>query len=345
MEYTRLGSSGLRVSRIALGTMGFGDGSREKWALDYDAAAPFFRQALDLGITFWDTANIYGFGSSETVVGRAIKELARRDDAVLATKVHQRGARRDLEGSGLSRKAVMEQIDASLTRLGTDYVDLYQIHRFDPDTPGRGDHGGAARRRQGRQGPLPRRVQHARLEVAKMQHAAELHGWTPFVSMQDQYSLIEREEEREMFGLLYTDQGVGSLPWSPLAGGMVARPWGDRSTTRSRDNVEVDFKGDPLWLDSDKGIVDAVQHIAEDRGVSMGQVALAWVLKHPVVDSPIVGATAEHHLADAAAAVDLKLTDDESATLERVRRRYQRGSDADSVVIGATDHGLHDERA
>jgi 1-deoxyxylulose-5-phosphate synthase len=315
MEYTRLGSSGLRVSRIALGTMGFGDGSRETWALDFDAAAPFFKQALDLGITFWDTANIYGFGSSEKVVGRAIKELARRDDIILATKVHQT-VHEGPGGSGLSRKAIMEQIDASLTRLGTNYVDLYQIHRFDAETPveetmealhdvvkaGKARYLGASSM--------------LAWEFAKMQHAAELHGWTKFVSMQDQYSLIQREDEREMFGLL-ADQGVGSLPWSPLAGGMVARPWGDRSTTRSKDNVEVDFNGNPLWLDSDKDIVDAVQHIAQDRGVSMGQVALAWVLKHPVVDSPIVGATKEHHLADAAAAVDLRLTDDESAALER----------------------------
>ncbi len=320
MEYTRLGSSGLRVSRIALGTMGFGDGSREKWALDYDTAAPLFRQALELGITFWDTANIYGFGSSEQVVGRAIKELARRDDIVLATKVHQT-MHAGPGGSGLSRKAIMEQIDASLTRLGTDYVDLYQIHRFDPETPveetmealhdvvkaGKARYLGASSM--------------LAWQFAKMQHAADLHGWTRFVSMQDQYSLIQREEEREMFGLL-ADQGLGSLPWSPLAGGMLARPWGDRSTTRSRDNVDVDFNGNPVWLDSDQGIVDAVQQVAEDRGVSMGQVALAWVLKNPVVDSPIVGATKEHHLADAAAAADLKLTDEESATLERdyVRR-------------------------
>jgi 1-deoxyxylulose-5-phosphate synthase len=320
MEYTRLGSSGLRVSRIALGTMGFGDGSREKWALDYDAAVPFFRQALDLGINFWDTANIYGFGSSEMVVGRAIKELARRDDIILATKVHQQ-VHEGPGGSGLSRKAIMEQIDASLIRLGTDYVDLYQIHRFDPDTPveetmealhdvikaGKARYIGASSM--------------SAWQFAKMQYIAEANGWTRFVSMQDQYSLIQREEEREMFPLL-ADQGVGSLPWSPLAGGLLARSWGDQSTNRSKDNVSVDFNGNPLWLDSDKGIVDAVQHIAEARGVSMGQVALAWVLKNPVVDAPIVGATKEHHLADAAAAVALELTDEDSAALgqDYVRR-------------------------
>jgi aryl-alcohol dehydrogenase-like predicted oxidoreductase len=300
--------------------MGFGDGSRETWALDYDDAVPFFKQALDLGISFWDTANIYGFGSSEKVVGRAIKELARRDDIILATKVHQK-VHEGPGGSGLSRKAIMEQIDASLRRLGTDYVDLYQIHRFDPETPveetmealhdviktGKARYLGASSM--------------LAWEFAKMQYVAEANGWTKFVAMQDQYSLMQREEEREMFGLL-ADQGVGSLPWSPLAGGVLARPWGDRSTNRGKDNADVDFNGNPLWLDSDKGIVDAVQRIAEARGVSMGQVALAWVLRNSVVDAPIVGATKEHHLADAAAAVDLELTADEVTALEQdyVRR-------------------------
>jgi aryl-alcohol dehydrogenase-like predicted oxidoreductase len=300
--------------------MGFGDGSRETWALDYDDAAPFFKQALDLGITFWDTANIYGFGSSEKVVGRALREHTRRDDIILATKVHQQ-VHEGPGGSGLSRKAIMEQVDASLTRLGTDYVDLYQIHRFDPDTPveetmealhdvvkaGKARYLGASSMWA--------------WQFARMQHAAQLNGWTTFVSIQDQYSLMQREEEREMFGLL-ADRGVGSLPWSTLAGGVLARPWGDRSTTRGKGNADVDFNGNPLWFDSDKGIVDAVQRIAQARGVSMGQVALAWVLNNPVVDAPIVGATKEHHLADAAAAVDLELTGDEITALERdyVRR-------------------------
>jgi aryl-alcohol dehydrogenase-like predicted oxidoreductase len=215
--------------------MGFGDGSREEWAVGYDDAAPFFRQALELGVTLWDTANIYGFGSSEAVVGRAIKEFACRDDIILATKVHQR-VHEGPGGSGLSRKAVMEQIDASLTRLGTDCVDLYQIHRFDPETPveetmealhdvvkaGKARYLGASSMWA--------------WQFAKMQHAAEVHGWTTFVTMQDQYSLIHREEEREMFGLL-ADQGVGSIPWSPLAGGMVARPWGDKNTTGPRPTL------------------------------------------------------------------------------------------------------------
>jgi aryl-alcohol dehydrogenase-like predicted oxidoreductase len=221
----------------------------------------------------------------------------------------------------------MDQIDASLARLGTDYVDLYQIHRFDADTPveetmealhdvvkaGKARYLGASSMWA--------------WQFAKLQHAADLNGWTRFVSMQDQYGVIHREEEREMFGLL-ADQGVGSLPWSPLAGGMVARPWGDRRTFRSKGNADVDgkadvdFSGNPLWLDSDKAIVDAIQRIAETRGVSMAQVALAWVLKHPVVDAPIVGATKEHHLTDASAALDLTLTDDEITALEEpyVRR-------------------------
>jgi aryl-alcohol dehydrogenase-like predicted oxidoreductase len=314
MKYTRLGSSGLQVSRISMGTMGYGDGSREEWALDYDAAVPFFRQALELGITFWDTANIYGFGSSERVVGRALKDLTRRDDIVLATKVHQK-VHEGPGGSGLSRKAILEQIDASLTRLGTDYVDLYQIHRFDPDTPveetmealhdvvkaGKARYLGASSMWA--------------WQFAKLQATADLHGWTRFVSMQDQYSLIQRAEEREMFPLL-ADQGVGSIPWSPLSGGVLARPWGDRTTSRGEGTPETDFNGNPLWLDSDKSIIDSVQQIAAQRGVSMAQVALAWVLRNPVVDAPIVGATKQHHLADAAAAIDLDLTDDEVAALE-----------------------------
>jgi aryl-alcohol dehydrogenase-like predicted oxidoreductase len=224
MEYTRVGSSGLKVSRIALGTMSFGDGSggRESWPLGYDDAAPFFRQALDLGINFWDTANGYSSGTSEEAVGRALKEFTRRDDMVVATKVffpvHDGPG-----GSGLSRKAIMEQIDASLTRLGTDYVDLYQIHRFDPETPveetiealhdvvkaGKARYIGASSMRA--------------WQFAKLQHVAEANGWTKFISMQDQYNLIQRGEELEMFGLL-ADQGVGSIPWSPLAQGVVTRP-------------------------------------------------------------------------------------------------------------------------
>jgi len=218
-------------------------------------------------------------------------------------------------GQGLSRKAVMEQIDASLARLGVDYVDLYQIHRFDPETPveetmealhdvvkaGKVRYIGASSMWAWR--------------FAKMQYAAEANGWTKFVSMQDQYSVIHREEELEMFGLL-ADQGVGSIPWSPLAGGVVTRPWGENNTTRGKNQPSTDFDGHPLWLDSDKAIVNSIQSIAQCRGVSMAQVAMAWVLKNPVVDAPIVGSTKDHHLADAVAALDLQLTDDEVTALE-----------------------------
>jgi len=218
-------------------------------------------------------------------------------------------------GSGLSRKAILEQVDASLRRLGTDYVDLLQIHRFDPEVPveetmealhdvvkaGKARYLGASSMWAWR--------------FAKMQHAAERHGWTRFISMQNQYSLLAREEEREMFGLL-ADQGVGSIPWSPLAAGKLTRPWGEQGSARSQANPSIDTFGRPLWLASDKAIVDVVARIAQERGVSMATGAMAWVLKHPVVDAPIVGATKPHHLADAAAALDLELTDAESADLE-----------------------------
>jgi 1-deoxyxylulose-5-phosphate synthase len=311
MKYRRLGSSGLVVSRIGLGCMSFGDPSRgfSKWSLTDDAARPFFAQAVELGITFWDTANVYGFGSSEEIVGRAVKEHTRREDVVLATKVHFKmhdGA----GGSGLSRKAVMEQIDGSLTRLDTDYVDLYQIHRFDPDTPveetmealhdvvkaGKARYIGASSMWA--------------WQFAKMQHAADLHGWTRFVSMQDQYNLMQREEEREMFGLL-GDQGVGSIPYSPLAKGRLARPWGQHTNRFDTDPVGRRFD-----IDNDRPIVDGVRQIAEHRGIPMAHVALAWVLKNPVVTAPIVGATKPHHLADAIDALDVELTDDEIRTLE-----------------------------
>ena len=315
VEQVRLGSSGLKVSRIALGCMSFGDGSRMPWALGDEAGEPIFRQAIDLGITFWDTANIYGHGSSEEIVGRALKAYTRRDDIVLATKLFQPMGDGP-GGAGLSRRAVMEQVDASLTRLGTDYIDLYQIHRFDPHTPieetmealhdvvkaGKVRYLGASSMWA--------------WQFATMQHAADLHGWTRFISMQDQYSLLHREEEREMFGLL-AHQGVGAIPWSPLAAGRLARPWGATGTERSVKNADVDMYGRPLFLDSDVAVVDAVQRIAEARGVPMAQVALAWVLHNAVVSAPIVGSTKPHHLSDAVAALDLQLTDDEVVALEQ----------------------------
>jgi aryl-alcohol dehydrogenase-like predicted oxidoreductase len=311
MEYRRLGNSGLRVSRIVLGCMSFGDTSRgfSEWSLGDEEAQPFFQQAIELGITFWDTANVYGIGSSEEIVGRAMKKYAQRDEIVLATKVHF-PMHEGPGGSGLSRKAIMEQIDASLTRLDTDYVDLYQIHRFDPQTPieetmealhdvvkaGKARYIGASSMWA--------------WQFSKMQYTADLHGWTRFVSMQDQYNLMQREEEREMFGLL-ADQGVGSIPYSPLAKGRLARPWGEHTA-----RFDVDPVGRRYDIESDKPIVEAVQQVAEARGVPMAYVALAWVLRNPVVTAPIVGPTKPHHLPDAVAALDVELSDDDVRTLE-----------------------------
>ncbi|WP_067811307.1 aldo/keto reductase [Actinomadura kijaniata] len=315
MEYIRLGSAGLKVSRLALGCMSFGTPSPlSPWVLDDEAAEPLFRQAVELGITFWDTANIYGMGTSEEIVGRALRKYASREEIVLATKVlfpMRQGPSRP----GLSRKAIIEQLDASLTRLGTDHVDLYQIHRFDPETPV--EETMEALHDVIKAGKV-RYIGASSMwawQFAKMQHAAQANGWTRFVSMQDQYSLLQREEEREMFGLL-ADQGVGSLPWSPLAGGRLARPWGEGGTARAEVSPPTDPWGRPLFLDSDKAIVQAVQRIAEERGVSMATVAMAWVLRNPVVTAPIVGATKPHHLADAAAALEIRLTDEEVSALE-----------------------------
>jgi 1-deoxyxylulose-5-phosphate synthase len=314
MEYTRLGSSGLKVSRIALGCMSFGAGEQTRWALDRDAADPIFRQALELGITFWDTANIYGRGSSESIVGSALEAHTRRDDIVLATKLFWK-MHDGPGGQGLSRKAIIEQLDASLERLGTDYIDLYQIHRFDRETPV--EETMSALHDAVTSGKV-RYIGASSMwawQFAAMQHAADLHGFTRFISMQDQYSLIHREEEREMFGLL-ASQGVGSIPWSPLAAGRVARPWDEQSTTRGKINPDTDPSGRPLYLESDRAVVDAVERIAGARGVSMAQIALAWVLGNPVVDAPIVGATRTQHLADAAASLAIELTEDEVRELE-----------------------------
>ncbi|MBT8161318.1 MULTISPECIES: aldo/keto reductase [Arthrobacter] len=315
MEYTRLGKSGLKVSRITLGCMSFGDTSRgfNEWALGDEEAEPLFRQAVELGITFWDTANVYGYGTSEEIVGRAIKKYTRREDVVLATKVNFK-MHDGPGGSGLSRKSIMEQIDASLGRLGTDYVDLYQIHRFDPEVPveetmealhdvvksGKARYIGASSMWA--------------WQFAKMQHTADLHGWTRFISMQNQYSLVQREEEREMFPLL-ADQGVGSIPWSPLAKGRLTRPWGEHTKRADTDPVQRRFFGD-----EDQPIVDAVQQLAQELEVPMAQLALAWVLRNPNVTAPIVGATKSHHLADAAAALDIKLTDEQAEFLEKPYR-------------------------
>jgi aryl-alcohol dehydrogenase-like predicted oxidoreductase len=299
------------VSRIALGCMGFGDPGLgvNPWTMDDAAAAPIFRRAADLGITLWDTANVYGHGTSEEVVGRAIQRYTRRENVVLATKVHL-PMHPGPGGSGLSRKAIMEQVDGSLARLQTDYIDLYQIHRFDPGTP-------VEETMQALDDVV--RAGKARYigassmwawQFSKLQYIAERHGWAKFISMQDQYSLVQREEEREMFGLL-ADQGVASLPWCPLARGRLARPYGHRTARSAADPVGQRFFGD-----SDRSIIDAVHHVATERGVPMAQVALAWVLGNPVVVAPIVGATSPQHLDDAVAALDVRLTEEEVKTLE-----------------------------
>lgn len=311
MEYTRLGSSGLPISRIALGCMSFGDPAvgPARWVLDDGAAEPMFRQAVELGITLWDTANIYGSGTSEEIVGRAITKYTRREDVVLASKLYYPMGSGP-GGAGLSRRAIVEQLEESLRRLGTDYIDLYQIHRFDTETPveetmaslhdlvvaGKVRYIGASSMWA--------------WQFAKMQHAADLGRWTRFVSMQHQYSLLQREEEREMFPLL-ADQGVGSLVWSPLARGRLTRPW-DRHTTRSA----TDALSASYFDDSAIPIVKAVQAVADARGVPMARVAMAWVLRNPTVDAPLVGATTTTHLTEAVAALDVVLEEDEVHLLE-----------------------------
>jgi aryl-alcohol dehydrogenase-like predicted oxidoreductase len=311
MELTQLGTTGMKVSRLALGCMSYGDpttpGAHE-WALNDDEAQPFFRQALELGITFWDTANVYQAGTSEELVGRAIKRYARREDIVLATKVFGR-MHDGPGGQGLSRKAILEQIDASLTRLDTDYVDLYQIHRFDPDAPVEETmealHDVV---RAGKVRYLGASSMYA-WQFAKLQHAADLGGWTRFVSMQNQYNLLRRHDEPELIAMC-ADMGVGLVPYSPQGKGRLARPWGEQSLRSTVDKVVRAFDS-PL----DEPVVNAVQQVAEARNATMAQVALAWVLTNPVVSAPIVGATRTHHLPEAVAALDLHLTADELEAL------------------------------
>ncbi|ROR35896.1 aryl-alcohol dehydrogenase-like predicted oxidoreductase [Curtobacterium sp. JUb34] len=311
MHHTRLGSTGLVVSRLALGCMSYGDPARglHSWTIDEDSARGFFRQAVELGITFWDTANVYQQGSSEEFVGRAVREFSRREDIVLATKVS--GKMHDGPGgSGLSRGAILEQVDASLSRLGTDYIDLYQIHRFDPETPV--EETMATLHDLVRAGKV-RYLGASSMwawQFAKMQTAATVNGWTPFATMQDQYNALKREEEREMIPMC-VDQGVGLVPYSPNAKGRLTRPRGVETARSSVDEVAKAFDSD-----ADGPVIDAVQRIAEDRGVPMAQVALAWVLRNPVVSAPVVGATKPNHLEDAVAALDIDLTDDEVAAIE-----------------------------
>jgi aryl-alcohol dehydrogenase-like predicted oxidoreductase len=313
MDHVRLGGTGLKVSRLALGCMSYGDPDTpgaHRWALNADAAEPFFRQAVELGITFWDTANTYQHGTSETLVGRAIRQYSRREDIVLATKVFGR-MHDGPGGQGLSRKAILEQVDASLGRLGTEYIDLYQIHRFDPETPV--DETMEALHdivKAGKVRYLGASSMYA-WQFAKLQHAAAMHGWTPFVAMQNQYNLLRRHDEPELMAMC-ADMGVGTVPYSPQGKGRLARPYGEQSHRSDVDHVVQSFDS-PL----DEPVVSAVQRVAEARGATMAQVALAWVLKNPVVSAPIIGATKPHHLPEAVAALDLHLSDEESEALER----------------------------
>ncbi|HEY5516468.1 MAG TPA: aldo/keto reductase [Pengzhenrongella sp.] len=317
MEYTRLGPTGLEVSRIALGCMTYGEPSRgnHTWTLDEEASRPLIRHAVELGITLFDTANVYSDGSSEEIVGRALADFARRDEIVLATKVHGR-MHDGPNGAGLSRKAILAEIDHSLRRLGTDYVDLYQIHRWDPTVPieetleALHDVVKAGKVRY-----LGASSMYA-WQLSKAQHLARAHGWTPFVSMQDHYNLLNREEEREMYPLC-ADEGIGVIPWSPLARGRLTRDWGTETNRSGKDEF-----GAQLYEEGDRAIVDAVGQVAAARGVPRAQVALAWVARNPVVTAPIIGATKPNHLSDAVAALEITLTDDEVRRLEEPYRPH-----------------------
>jgi len=314
MDYVKLGRTGLEVSRICLGCMSYGSpaSKTQPWALDERDSRPFIAQALEAGINFFDTANVYSLGASEEVVGRALKELARREDIVLATKVWGR-MRAGPNGAGLSRKAIFMEMDASLRRLGTDYVDLYQIHRWDDSTPieetmealhdlvkaGKTRYIGAS-------------TMYA-WQFAKALAVAEKNHWTRFVSMQNFVNLMYREEEREMLPLCKSE-GVGVIPWSPLARGRLARPW--ESTTNRSDKDVFGKKIYGSTTDADRAIVEKVAEVAKRRGVSMAQIALAWVLQKTEVTAPIVGATKPEHLRDAIAALAVKLTAEEVTELE-----------------------------
>jgi aryl-alcohol dehydrogenase-like predicted oxidoreductase len=311
MEYTRLGTTGLQVSRLCLGMMSFGDPARggHPWSLPEEESRAVIQKALAAGITFFDTANVYSAGSSEEITGRAIRDFADREDVVLATKVHGR-MRPGPNGAGLSRKAILAELDASLARLGTDYVDLYQIHRWDPRTPVEETLEALdSAVRSGKVRYLGASSMWA-WQFSKALHLAGEHGWHRFVSMQDHYNLLNREEEREMLPLC-ADEGIGVIPWSPLARGRLTRDW-EESTNRS----ETDEFGSKLYDESDRAIVERVAEVADARGVPRAQVALAWVLSKPVVSAPIVGVTKDRHLDDAVAAVGLQLSAEEIARLE-----------------------------
>jgi len=314
MQYRKLGRTGLTVSRICLGCMSFGDGTRGQhgWALDEDSSRPIFRQALEAGINFFDTANVYSGGVSEEITGRALRDFALRDEIVLATKAYFPW-RNATNTAGLSRKSLFTAVDNSLKRLGTDYIDLYQIHRWDSGTPieetmsalhdiiksGKVRYIGASSM--------------SAWQFSKAQYTARLNGWTEFVTMQNQVNLLYREEEREMLPLC-ADMGVGVIPWSPLARGRLTRDW-DEQTTRS----ESDAFAKTMFASTaaqDREVVEAVAALAAARGLPRAQIALAWLLHKPEITAPIIGVTKPAHLTDAVAALDVALSPDEIATLE-----------------------------
>jgi 1-deoxyxylulose-5-phosphate synthase len=317
MRFTKFGPTGMDVSVICLGCMSFGDPARGKheWSLPEAESREIIKAALDAGINFFDTANVYSGGSSEEITGKALAEMANRDEIVLATKVHGQ-MRPGPNGGGLSRKAILSEIDHSLERLGTDYVDLYQIHRWDPETPieetlealndvvraGKARYIGASSMWA--------------WQFAKALATSERHGWASFVSMQDHYNLLYREEEREMLPLC-SDADIAVIPWSPLARGRLTRPW-DTETART----ETDEFGASLYRDEDAEIVARTLEVAERLGVAPAQVGLAWILSNPAVTAPIVGVTKPQHLADAVAAVDLELSDEDIAALEEPYRPH-----------------------
>jgi aryl-alcohol dehydrogenase-like predicted oxidoreductase len=314
MEYTKLGRTGLDISRICLGCMSYGGGNQgnHAWSLGEEESRPFIKRALEAGINFFDTANRYSLGSSEEILGRAIKDFARRDEIVIATKVYGR-MRPGPNGAGLSRKAIFAEIDASLRRLDMDYVDLYQIHRFDHDTPieetlealhdvvksGKARYIGAS-------------SMHA-WQFARALGIAEKNGWTRFVSMQNLVNLLYREEEREMLPLCEAE-GIGVIPWSPQARGKLSRDWDYTSMRTETDEAFVRLFA--KTEEADKKVVDRVAEVAQTRGVPRAQIALAWLLAKPMITAPIVGATKLHHLDDALASVTVKLSAEEIAALE-----------------------------
>ena len=312
MKYTKLGRTGLDVSRICLGCMSYGGGNlgNHAWSLPEEESRPFIKKALEAGINFFDTANRYSLGSSEEILGRAIKDFARRDEVVIATKVYGR-MRPGPNGAGLSRKAIFAEIDNSLRRLGMDYVDLYQIHRFDHDTPieetleALHDVAGKARY-------IGASSMHA-WQFARALGIAEKNGWTRFVSMQNLVNLLYREEEREMLPLCWVD-GIGVIPWSPQARGKLSRDWDYTSMRTETDEAITRLFA--KTQEADEKVVDRVAEVANARGIPRAQVALAWLLAKPVITAPIVGATKLHHLDDALASVGVKLTAEEIAALE-----------------------------